>query len=329
MTAGVAGGAVDLLVVGGGGAGLTVAAREGAKVVLVERAPELGGNLLLARYLWTLRSFDELKAGNPDGDPDLGRALIDGFDEGVEWIRSVGCEIGPEVRVLRNGRGRAFDSNGYVAACERILREAGAEVIKSAETNSLIVESGVVRGAEVVLADGTVRRIEARWTGMMTGGFQANPELRAKYVHPQARDIPLRSRPYSDGGGLRLGLSAGGAFGKSDAGLYGHLVPAGVPLTDRSLFREIALVYSEHALLFNIMGERFFDETRADNLTADALVTQPAARGLLVCDAATRRDWIDAPYIEGMEIVDSFEACRRRGARCAVAEDIEEFALIP
>jgi hypothetical protein len=180
-----------------------------------------------------------------------------------------------------------------------------------------------------VLADGTVRRIEARWTLLATGGFQADQELRAEHIHPQARGIALRSNPYSAGDGLRLGLSADGMLGQAGAGFYGHLIPAGVPLANPALFTELALYYSEHGLLFNINGERFTDETAADHLTAMALTGQPEARGLLVGDAVTYREWITGSYVEGIKAANTFEACRRRGARCAVADDVDEFELIP
>src|SRR5262249_56764130 len=113
---------------------------------------------------------------------------------------------------------------------------------------------------------------------------QADPELCAEHIHPQARGIALRSNPYSTGDGLRLGLSAGGIFGQAGAGFYGHLVPAGVPLADPALFTQLALYYSEHGLLFNVNGERFADETAADPLTTMALTGQPRARGPLARD---------------------------------------------
>ena len=326
------GAAADLLVIGGGMAGLTAgarAARDGAQVVLVERAPELGGSAVFASNCWTTPTFEALRAVDSDGDPELGRALVEGFADGVEWIRSVGVDVGPSKQILRYGRGHAVDTNGYIRACERILRAAGAEILMGAETRSLIADDQVVRGAEVVLADGTVRRIEARSTALATGGFQANPDLRAQYIHSNARGIELRAKQHSAGDGLRLGRSVGGAFGKPGAGFYGHLVPAGVPLTDPKSFSELGLFYSEHALLFNLDGKRFTDETQADHLTANALVSQPGARGLLVGDAVTHQDWINAPYVEGFEFVNAFEACQRRGARCAVADDVDEFELIP
>ena len=322
----------DLLVIGGGMAGLTAgawAARKGARVVVAERAPTLGGSAALAGFIWSTPTFEALRAVNPGGDPELGRVLVDGFADGVDWVRSVGADCGPEVTVLRYGRGHQVDTNGYIRACAEILHAAGAEVLTSARPVSLITGDGAVRGAECVLADGTVRRIEARWTLLATGGFQADPELRAEHIHPQARRIALRSNPYSAGDGLRLGLSAGGMFGRAGAGFYGHLVPAGVPLADPALFTALALYYSEHGLLFNVNGERFTDETAADHLTTMALTGQPEARGLLVGDAVTYREWITGSYVAGIPAANTFEACRRRGARCAVADDVDEFELIP
>ena len=323
---------LDLLVLGGGMAGLTAAswvARRGGRVVLVERAGALGGSAALAGFVWTTPTVDVLREVNPRGDPDLGAALVDGFPAGVEWIRSLGVTCRPPVTLLRYGRGHQVDTGHYIQACADLLRAHGAEVLTGVRTRSLVLEDGTVRGADCVLGDGTVRRIEARWTLLATGGFQADPDLRAEHLHPRARMIEVRSNPCSAGTGLRLGLSAGGTFGNDGAGFYGHLVPAGVPLNDPAHFTDVTLYFSEHCLLFNLDGDRFVDETVGDHLTTLALLEQRQARGLLVADAAAHRDWINGSYVEGIPPTDTFENCRRRGARCAVADDVDEFALIP
>ena len=59
------------------------------------------------------------------------------------------------------------------------------------------------------------------------------------------------------------------------------------------------------------------------------LLEQPEARGLLVYDQATHDNWMMQPYVEGVEPVDKFQLAYRRGARCAVAEDLEEFGELP
>ncbi|MFE2604127.1 FAD-dependent oxidoreductase [Streptomyces mirabilis] len=323
---------MDLLVIGGGMAGLSAAAKvahEGGSVVLVERAERPGGSARLAGFVWTAPTLDELRRVDPDGDPELARALLEGFAEGVAWIDSLGVECRPPVPVLGFGRGHQIDTNHYLDTCERLVRDRGGEVLTGTETRTLVTEDGVVKGAECVLPDGSVRRIDAAWTLLATGGFQGDPALRAEHIHDQARDIELRANPHSRGGGLALGLAAGAAFGKKDAGFYGHLMPAGVSLSDPARFVDLALYYSEHALLFDLTGERFVDETVGDHLTTMALLERPGARGLLVADARVHREWISASYVEGIPGVDKFQLCHRAGARSAVAESLEEFAWMP
>jgi hypothetical protein len=148
-------------------------------------------------------------------------------------------------------------------------------------------------------------------------------------VHANAATIPLRSNPASRGDGLRLAREAGAATGPDSAGFYGHLVPSGVPFADSGDFVGLSLYYSEHALLFNLVNERFLDESLGDHLSTMALLEQPEARALLVADARVHRDWIVQAYVAGAESSDKFAVASRRGGRCGVAESLDELALLP
>ncbi|MFG2940750.1 FAD-dependent oxidoreductase [Streptomyces sp. NPDC048282] len=323
---------VDLLVIGGGMAGLSAAARvasEGGTVVVVEKAERTGGSARFAGFVWTTPSVEEMRRVNPDGDPELATALVDGFADGVAWIRSLGVECRPPVPVLGFGRGHQVDTNHYLDACERLIRDRGQEVLTGTSTRSLVTENGVVKGAECVLPDGSSRRFDATWTLLASGGFQGDRHLRAEHVHPHAADMGVRANPDSRGDGLTLGRTAGAAFGRKDAGFYGHLMPAGVSLADPARFVDLALYYSEHALLFDTTGERFVDETAGDHLTTMALLERPEARGLLVADARVHREWISASYVEGIPGVDKFQLCHRAGARAAVADSLDDFSSMP
>ena len=321
---------IDLLVVGGGMAGLTAAARaasRGASVVVVESSGAVGGSGLFAGFLWSAPTHAVMDEINPDGDPALRARLVDDFGAATDWLRELEVPFADAVTVLRYGRGHRFDTAQYIAACERTVKEHGELLVRTTVTE-LLEASGAVVGA-VVATDGGPRTVRARRTLLATGGFQADPALRAELLHPQARDVELRSNPESAGGGLRLAQGVGADTGPTGAGFYGHLVPSGVALTDTSLFVDLALYYSEHALLFNLAGERFVDETVGDHLTTMALLEQPEARGLLVGDARVFRDWITGSYVEGTVGLDKFALAQRRGARCAIAESIDEFADVP
>lgn len=321
---------LDLLVIGGGMAGLAAAAwtaRQGLRVALVEKAEEVGGNARYAGYVWTARSGEAMAEEVPRGDRELGRTVVSGVAEAVDWVRSLGVPCGDPVYMMRFGRGTPVDMPVYVGTCEAAVRgsEKG-EVLTSAETQRLLVEDGRVVGAEVRLGDGSVREMRARATLLATGGYQNDRELTAELIHPNAASIPRRTQPNSRGDGLRLGQAAGGAFGKPQAGFYGHLVPYPVELRDPSEFVIASLYYSEHGLLLNQAGERFMDETMGDHLNAQTVLEQPRGRALLVADERVRREWILQPYQPGQPAVDRLEEVRKRGGNLAVAESLEDLA---
>ena len=324
---------VDMLVIGGGLAGLSAATRavqDGASVVVVEKGPSLGGSAVYAGFLWTAPTLDVMREVNPDGDPELGARLVDGYDDAIEWVQSLGVATKDPVTVLGYGRGVETDMTGLIAACERVVRQGeDSEILLGAQTSELIRSHGRVRGAEVITADGERRRIEARSTVLATGGFGGDPELRAQHIHPLARELPLRANPYSTGDGLRLGLAAGAAFGAENAGFYGHLVPSHVPARNAHELWEVTFYHSEHGVLVNLAGDRFVDETIGDHLNTLAVLEQPEARALLICDQRVHDEWMMRPYVEGVEPNDRFALAYRRGARCAVAEDLEEFDHLP
>src|SRR6266516_622199 len=134
---------VDLLVLGGGMAGLSAAAwsaRQGQTVILVEKA-ELGGNARHAGFIWTAPSLEALRQAVPEGDPRLAERLIEGFEPAVDWVRSLGVEVQPAVPVLRFGRGHQTSILNYLRGCELAIRESsGCEIILPGEAERLLVE---------------------------------------------------------------------------------------------------------------------------------------------------------------------------------------------
>ncbi|NGO44446.1 FAD-dependent oxidoreductase [Streptomyces ureilyticus] len=323
---------VDLLVIGAGMAGLTAGARavrNGLSVVVVEIGDDVGGSARYAGYAWTAPSHEEMERHNPGGDASLKRALVDRFQDGINWIRSTGVEAKDAQHILSFGQGHQFDTHHYVGTCRRIIVEAGGELLLTTDTERLLVANRAVAGAELVTSDGTRRQVRATSTLLATGGFQGDVDLRNKLVHPHADRLELRSNPHSRGAGYRLATAAGASTGLPGAGFYGHLIPSGIPFADPSDFVDLSLYYSEHALLFNLLGERFTDETLGDHLTTMALMEQPENRGLLITDARVFRDWVVGSYVEGAVAVDKFALAAKRGGRVGFAEDLDELDCLP
>jgi len=323
---------VDLLVIGAGMAGLTAAARAasaGARVTVVEKSTAIGGSAQFAGYAWTAPTREIMAEINPHGEESLRNAVVDDFAAGLDWIRGRGVHCADGVPVLRYGIGHAFDTVQYLDACAREVKDAGGAVVTGAQVAELLTDGDAVVGARVRTADGRDHEVRAGSVLLATGGFQADPALVDEHLHPLASSFPLRSNPHSDGGGLALARSVGADIGPRDAGFYGHLIPSQLPFRDSGDFVGLALYYSEHALLFNLDNRRFFDETQGDHLTAMALMEQPEARGLLVADARVYEDWICGSYVQGAVAVDKYTEAAKRGGRCGVAENLEEFEYLP
>ena len=88
---------VDLLVAGGGIAGMAAAARAielGLQVVVAEKGDEVGGSAALsAGIVWTAPDVETARRVAPEGDPALLRALIEGFDAAIERVRDAGVAV--------------------------------------------------------------------------------------------------------------------------------------------------------------------------------------------------------------------------------------------
>lgn len=324
----------DVLVLGAGMAGLAAAARSvqrGASVLLVEKGERCGGSAVHAEFIWTAPTLDVLRRVNPLGEVALAERLIAGRTRALAWVADLGVAMGPEVELLGFGTGHRTDLAQLLAALERIVREDhDSEVALETEAQHLLQDGeGSVVGAELRARDGSRRTVRARHTILATGGFGANADLRAELIHPQARDIPLRANPHSDGQGLALGRSVGAAVGVDGAGFYGHLMPAGVAPDPQVGLAAMSFFHSEHGVLVNRLGRRFVDETMGDHLNTMATLEQPDARALLICDERVHREWMLKPYVEGLEPVDKFALAYRHGATCAVADSLEEFEDLP
>ena len=208
-------------------AGMTAAARgaeAGRTVLVVEKAPDIGGSALLSGgKLWTAKSMELFDQETPGGDPMLRRVVLDKFDDAVAWLRSTGVDVADVSYHLHYGRGFDFDIVDFFGHCRRTVEQAGGMIVRGANAERLLVEDGRVVGAVVVDRDGTTV-VRAPWTLLATGGFSASPQLLERYVHPRAVGALARSNPHSTGDGLLLGQAAGAATSPFMKGFYGHVM---------------------------------------------------------------------------------------------------------
>jgi succinate dehydrogenase/fumarate reductase flavoprotein subunit len=318
----------DLLVIGGGMAGMSAAgwaAERGARVIVVEKAPALGGSAVLSGgVFWTASSREKIDLYG-GGDPALARIVFDTYPAAVAWLRRRGVDMSPRIDVL-HGQGYQIDIHAHIRGCADLVEQHGGFVILETETTALLRDDdGRVTGARTRHADGEVT-VRATATLLATGGYQASPELRARYIHPQAETMLLRSNPVSDGAGLRLGEQAGGEVAATNPGFYGHLVSEPRVWDDERLYVALSQYHSEHSLLINERGERFCDESYGDHANTAHTVRQPGARALCFWDSRAHAAYATVPVVSVGVPIDKMQVALENGGKGVVAATLDEVA---
>ena len=312
----------DVVVLGAGLAGLSAgvtAATAGARTLVLERAPVIGGSAAISGgYVWAIEDEAALRREDPGRYQRHGRLVVDGYHDAIAWLSSFAPPLTGEERALA-GRGHKFDMPVLLAHLTRALTAAGGQVVVDAETGELTRDG---RGYLLdVRTPAGPRRIAARSVVLATGGRQADPDVRAGLVGGGFVP-PLRGNPWSRGTGAALAAGLGASVNTANTGFYGHLFADGVePLSpvDHIAF---ALYHSDHGILLDPDGRRFTDETRGDHNNAMALAAH-GGRGLLLWSEAVQHAAAEAPFVPGSPRLDRWAFSRDRGGRVGVAESAD------
>jgi succinate dehydrogenase/fumarate reductase flavoprotein subunit len=316
----------DVVVIGAGMAGMTAAfyaAREGAKVTVIDVAPAVGGSAVLSgTHLWTATSLEQHLTQCPDADPAIARAFHEGFAEAVEFVRSSGVEFSQDLPVLY-GRGNRFDVVAYLSKARQAVERSGGHIHLSTQVDLLLTSADGVDGVRARDAGG-VTDIQARWTILATGGFQANRAMTQRYLGERASHVLLRSNSYSSGEGLRLGLSVGGQHSAHMEDFYGHLIAWPLPEFTHRQFSHFSCLWTESVVLLNVDGERFTDESLGDHMNAQRVSEQRQGRAVAILDENLRQTQVLRPHVAGLPAYDEIEESRKVGAHAARSGTITE-----
>ena len=270
----------DVVVIGGGIAGLSAAHsahEQGAEVVLVEKAPRLerGGNTRFAdaqmrfpheadEYGSRDYSVDEMYAdlmriSRGRANPELIRTLCENARATAEWLTDMGLEwdLGyPHTAGYR--RMPSAGGQGLVDLLFRRLESLGVATTYETAAQDLIVdEQRRVRGVRCHGPDGVVD-IESRGGVILAcGGFQANTEMRVRYLGRFADSLILRGSRFNTGEGLTMAMAAGAA----PAGQWGDYHSAVLDARSPKIECGVTALYNYQMGIFvDAEGRRFLDE---------------------------------------------------------------------
>ncbi|NOR50570.1 MAG: aminoacetone oxidase family FAD-binding enzyme, partial [Desulfuromonadales bacterium] len=163
----------DVIVIGGGPAGMFsagFAARQGAKVLLLEKNPRCGVKVLITgkgRCNVTHSEDDPRKFVESFGRN--GRALLTAlYAFGVDDVVAFFEERHVPLKIERGGR--IFPERGEAKdiqrALESFVRDAGVEVRTSCEVKSLLIDDGLIQAVETAVGSFTASNVV-----LATGGL--------------------------------------------------------------------------------------------------------------------------------------------------------------
>lgn len=291
----------DVIIIGGGGAGLAAAimARDaGASCMVIEADKKLGGaTALSAAVMYAAGTSVQRAAGIMDDTPDamfhyvmtlasweanprIMRILCEQSGPSLEWLISLGVEFPPEY-LLCSGVEEVPRGHPSRGVAEHLINTAGArgaEYAVGTRVDKLIVENGRVVG---VSAAGVELRAGA--VIISTGGFGNSPEM-IKRLYPTAAShgewtyAVHFAAPFIVGDGIRLGDSVGANIVGQDTGLL-------LPTSGLGKFVEAFL--PPWIMLVNMQGHRFMDESAPYAVSGYLINAQPQRRAFAVFDEPT------------------------------------------
>lgn len=310
----------DVIVVGGGSAGLPLtlfAADRGARILLLDHAPQLGGTLWVASGQMSAAGTrlqkrkgiedsadahydDVMRISRGTADPILVRLAVDNAAATFDWLEEQGFSALPDHPVHGNahepyqkeryywGEHGGHSVKDLLIPLIMAQVEAGHVTLKlEHEVTELIIDdNGAIKGVVARDAGGSLTSFTGASTVLACGGYGANPQLFEKLNgYPQYTAQPY---PFARGAGVQLGASAGGylrgqenVYNNFGSLLDGDQFPcalAGRVIT----YPEMRLPWE---IYVNVHGKRF---VREDMPSIDAremaLSLQPSRRFWIVFD---------------------------------------------
>jgi len=289
----------DIVVIGAGGAGLaaTVSAHQnGAKVLVLEKMPMVGGNTIISgaaynavdpkrQYAQGIEDSIEkhytqtYEGGDRLAKPELVRTLVENAYPALEWLESLGMKFKDEIFTVlgalwpRSHKPEKPLGTGYIDTYMDYINkhENDIEIMLNTRATELIVENGKVVGVEAENGPNTVIARANKGVIIATGGFSANVQARNYYnkIWPDLTNLKTTNRPGITGDGIWMAEKIG-------ANLIGmeqiQLLPMGEPGTG-SLSGNIEQGV-ENRIFVNKDGNRFVDEGARRDVMTKALFQQ-------------------------------------------------------
>ena len=289
----------DVVVIGAGGAGFSAAitaSDAGAKVVLLEKMPTVGGNSLVsgaemaAANNWVQKKLgitgdsverhyqDTMKGGDMKGDPAVVRTMVENALPAAEWCRDVvGVEFQEDNLFFFGGHSvkRSLipvgaTGLGFISKFSEAAAKRNIPVITNMKAEELVKDaSGRVVGVKATMDGKTYTFNAKKGVVIATGGFAANVAMRTEANPFYGAGFKTTNMPGAMGEGITMATKIGAqAVNMGLIQTYPMCDPnsGAIELIDDARF--------EGAILVNQEGKRFVEELQRRDVMSKAILEQ-------------------------------------------------------
>ena len=298
----------DVVVIGGGGAGLTsaIAAYEkGASVILIEKTELLGGNTNYAtaglnaagtsvqKKLGVEDSAelfyeDTMKGGKNRNNKALVRVLTGKSSVIVDWLLERGADLneltstgGQSAKRTHRPTGGSAVGPNIITALSNVAEKDKIDIRKGTKAIALVKNNNKISGVKVKEANGEEYIIKAKAVIVATGGFGANAQMVEKY-NPKLKGFGSTNNPAIVGDGIVMIEKIGGALVDMDQ------IQTHPTVLHKKTNMITEAVRGEGAILVNKDGKRFIDELETRDVVSKAILDQKGKSAFLIFDEEIR-----------------------------------------
>jgi len=256
-------------------------------------------------------------------DPELMEMIIGQSTEAIRWmVKKQGIKMELNTLSLRRiddrlsfyGKMPVQAKGGGAGLSDALygkLEEKGIELLYETAATKLLLESnGRVSGVTASGKD-TRRDIKSKAVILSCGGFESNPEWRARYLGKNWDLVKVRGTRYNMGDGLRMAMEIGAQPTGNWSGCHAIFIEADAPQpavredTEKTSKRGYA-----YGLVVNVDGKRFVDEGEDETPFTYArygqyVLEQPQRVAFQIFDSKTHpfvrtiAEYATAAYVEG------------------------------
>ena len=205
-------------------------------------------------------------------DPDLCEILVRRSFETIIWMQNKGVRFVPSygrqafkvdgkfkfwggLTVETSGGGP-----GLVDSLSEYALKNGIHIWYGARALELLFDGAEITGVRI-RREGKIQNISAKSVVLASGGFQANTEMRTRYLGPSWDLAKVRGTRFNTGDGIRMAID----IGASTAGNWSGCHAVGWELNAPEFGDlEVGDAFQKHSYQFGILvnarGERFVDE---------------------------------------------------------------------